>query len=99
MKRYLSTDSLSSIYWYLDASHDVHWDSKGYTGAMMTMGGGALLNVSRKHKVNVGSSTELEVVSIANVLGNMMWNKYFIEAQGYTIKLTCFIETTNPLSY
>ena len=43
------------------------------------------MHVSRKHKLNVGSSTESELVSIANVLGVMMWCKYFMEAQGYTI--------------
>ena len=50
------------------------------------MGRGALINVSRKHKLNVGSSTESELVSIADVLGIMIWNKYFMEAQGYTIE-------------
>ena len=86
MKRYLSADSLSHIHWYVDASYGVHWDSKGHTGAMMTMGRGALINISRKHKLNVGSSTESELVSIADVLGVMMWSKYFMEAQGYTIE-------------
>ena len=44
------------------------------------------MNVSQKHKLNVGSSTEAELVSIADVLGMMMWCKYFMEAQGYTIE-------------
>ena len=52
----------------------------------MTMGSGALINISRKHKLNVGSSTESELVSIADVLGIMMWSKYFMESQGYTIE-------------
>jgi hypothetical protein len=52
---------------------------------MMSMGRGAIVNVSRKHKLNIGSSTESELVSIADVLGAMMWCKYFMEAQGYTI--------------
>ena len=86
MKRYLLADSLTHIHWYADASYGVHWDSKGHSGAMMTMGMGALSNVSRKHKLDVGSSTESEVVSIAYVLGIMMWSKYFMEAQGYTIE-------------
>ena len=34
----------------------------------------------------MGSSTEFELVSIAIVLGMMMWCKYFMEAQGYTIE-------------
>ena len=86
MKRCLLADSLSHIHWYVDASYGVHWDSKGHTGTMMTMGRGALLTISRKHKLNVGSSTESELVSIADVLGIMMWSKYFMEAQGYTIE-------------
>ena len=52
---------------------------------MMSMGKGAIVSVSRKHKLNVGSSTEAELVSIADVLGMIMWCKYFMEAQGYTI--------------
>ena len=51
----------------------------------MSMGKDAIVNVSRKHKLNVGSSTESELVSIADVLGVMMWCKYFMEAQDYTI--------------
>ena len=58
MERYLSADLLSHINWYVDASYGVHCDSKGHIGAMMTMGRGAQLNVSRKHKLNVGSSME-----------------------------------------
>ena len=53
---------------------------------MMSMGKGAIVNISRKHKMNVASSTESELVSIADVLGMIMWCKYFMEAQGYTIE-------------
>ena len=42
---------------------------------MMPMGKGAMVNVSR----------ESELVSIADVLGVMIWCKYFMEAQDYTI--------------
>ena len=69
MKRYVSGDSLSHMHWYVDSSYGVHWDSKGHTGAMMTRGRGALIDVSRKHKLNVGSFTESELVSIVDVLG------------------------------
>ena len=85
MKRHLSAENLTNILWWVDGSYGVQWDSKGQTGAMMTMGKGALVNISRNHKLNVGSSTEAELVSIADVLGMMMWCKYFMEAQGYTI--------------
>ena len=85
MKRRLSADSLARVLWWVDGSYGVHWDSKGHTGALMSMGKGAIGNVSRKHKLNVGSSTEAELVSIADVLGMMMLCKHFFEAQGYTV--------------
>ena len=86
LKRRLSADSLSHILWWVDGSYGVHWDSKGHTGALMSMGRGAIVNISRKHTLNVGSSTEAELVSIADVLGMMMWCKYFMESQGYTVE-------------
>ena len=85
MKRHLSADNLTNLMWWADGSYGVHWDSKGHTGAMMSMGKGAIVNVSRRHKLNVGSSTESELVSIADVLGVMIWCKSFMEAQGCTI--------------
>ena len=36
--------------------------------------------------MNVASSTESELVSMADFLGMIMWCKYFMEAQGYTIE-------------
>ena len=36
---------------------------------------------------NVVSSAELELVSIVDVLGMLLWCKYFMEAQGYTIEI------------
>ena len=55
---------------------------------MASMGRGAIINVSRKHKLNVESSTESEMVSIADVLRVMMWCKYFMKAQNYTMDNT-----------
>ena len=53
---------------------------------MMTMGPGALIDISRKHKSTVRSSMESELVSIADVLGIITWSKYFMESEGYTIE-------------
>ena len=70
--------SLINLMWWVDGSYGVHWDSKGHTGAMMSMGKGAIVNVSRRHKLNVESSTESELVSIADVLGVIIWYKYLL---------------------
>ena len=86
MKRHMKADSLRMIRWWVDASYEVHWDCKGHTGEMMSMCKGALVNIAINHKLNTGSSTEAELVSIVDVLGMMMWCKYFMEAQGYAIE-------------
>ena len=85
MKRHLSADNLTNLMWWVDDSYGVHWDSKGHTGVMMSTGKGAIVNVSRRHKLNVGSSIESGLVSITDVLGVMIWCKYFMETQDYTI--------------
>ena len=86
MKQYMTTDSLCMIKWGVDTSYGVHCDSTGRTGAMISMGKGAMVNISRKHKLNVGSSTESKQVSLANVLGTIMGCKYCMEVEGYTIE-------------
>ena len=99
MKRYLSVDSLSSLHWWVDTSYEVHCDSKGHTGILMPISSYVLSNVSRKHKLNIASSAESEpaeseLVSIANILRMVMWFKYFLEAQRYTINM-CYIKITS----
>jgi hypothetical protein len=60
MKLNLSTDNLSTIRWWVDASHTVHEDCWGHTGAMMSLGKGAAISFSSKQKVNTKSSIESE---------------------------------------
>ena len=78
-------EDLSTIKWFVDASYTVHPDSKGHTGAVMTLGKGATTSFSTKQKVNVQSSTEGELVSADDTLPQAIWSKYFIEAQGHTV--------------
>ena len=90
MKLYPVSDSLSNILWRSDGSFGVNWDSKGHNGAMKLIGKGDIVDTSRKQKMNVASSTELELVNIADVLGMILWCNYFMEPQGYTIKNNIF---------
>ena len=85
MKIHMKAESISMIICWLYASFGVHWDCNGHTGAMMSMGKVALVNIARKHKLNTRISTEAGLVSIADVLVMIMWCKYFMEAQGYAI--------------
>jgi len=75
-----------TIKWYVDASFGVHPDMKSHTGAVMMMGAGAIIAISRKQKLNTRSSTEAELVGVDDVVTMVMWAKLFVEAQGYKMK-------------
>ena len=81
----LSIDNLSIIKWYVDAAFAVHGDMRSHTGAMMTLGKGAIQAISTKQKLNTRSSTEAEIVGGDDTLAQVMWTKKFVEAQGYPI--------------
>ena len=62
LKLKISVEDLGILKWYVDGSHNTHWDCKGHGGAMFTMGKGATSSYSRKVKLNTRSSTETELV-------------------------------------
>ena len=82
----LNVEDMSVIRWWVDASYNAHHDSRGQTGAMMSLGKGAVMNFSRKQKLNVCSSSEGELVGIDDALPWILWWRYFIKAQGYMVE-------------
>ena len=58
---------------------------KSHTGALMSLGKGATYATSTRQKLNTRSSTEAELVGVDDVMALVMWTRYFLEAQGYTI--------------
>ena len=52
------------------------------------MGKGAILSGSLGQKSNTKSSTETEIIGVDQYLPTVLWSKYFIEEQGYTIENT-----------
>jgi hypothetical protein len=85
LKLTLSADSLSSIQWFVDTSHQTHNDCKRHTSAFLTFGKGATTCSSNKQKLNTKSSTETEIVAVYDKSGDILWTRNFLEAQGYTI--------------
>ena len=69
----------------MDASHQIHDDCKGHTGAPLILGAGAVLSSSNKQKIKTKSSTESELVAVHDKSGDVLWTRHFLEAQGYTI--------------
>jgi len=81
----LSIDNIHCNRWFVDSSHGV-WDCKGHTGAEMTMGDGAIISFSRKHKTNAGRSTEAELIGVDDALPKILYSLEFVRAQGYKVE-------------
>jgi hypothetical protein len=79
----LKADGSRNLKWHIDAAFAIHPDFKSHTGAIMTMGSGAITSISRKQKINTRSSTAAEIVALDDVIGSILWTKRFFEAQGY----------------
>jgi hypothetical protein len=69
----------------VDASFVVHPDFKSHTGAMMTLGKGAMQLIAIKQKMNMQSSTEGKLVAVDDAGTMILWTKLFLEAQGYYV--------------
>ena len=82
----LTVDDLHVIKWWIDVSFAVHPDFKSHTGAVMSMGSGALISGSQKQKLNTRSSTEGEFVGVDDVIAKVLWTRLFLEEQGYEIE-------------
>ncbi|KAI2499082.1 Reverse transcriptase (RNA-dependent DNA polymerase) [Fragilaria crotonensis] len=82
----LEAEDMCVIKWWVDSSFAVHPDMKGHTGGMMTLGKGTMYGTSTRHKINTRSSTESELVSVHDIMPQVLWTRYFLEAQGYDVK-------------
>ncbi len=82
----LEADTTHVLRWWVDGSFAVHNDMKSHTGAIMSMGAGAIVGMSTKQKLNTTSSTEAELVAVNDAMPMIIWMRYFLEAQGYEIK-------------
>jgi hypothetical protein len=68
----LSVDDLGLLKWYVDTSHNVHWDCRGHGGAMFTLGKEATSSYSRKVKLGMRSATETELVMMDMYMPEML---------------------------
>ena len=77
---------MSVIKWWVDAYFDAHRNCNGHTRAMMSMGSGSMMELSRKQKINGKSSTEPEILVEDNSLPQCLRLRYFVERQGYAVE-------------
>jgi hypothetical protein len=89
----LGADNLGIMRTWVDASCAVHEDMKSHTGGVVSFGKGAIMSKSSKQKLNTKSSTRAELFGASNYLPySISWAKYFLEAQGYTLKENVFYQ-------
>ncbi len=86
LKLKLSVDNLGILKWYVDGSHNVHWDCKGHRGAVLKLRKGATTSYSRKVKLNTRSSTETELYMADMFMPEILWSLHLIQAQGYEVE-------------
>ena len=81
----LEADNLHILKWWVDASFAVHDDMRSHTGGVMSMGQGAVYATSTRQKLNTKNSTEAELVGVDDCMPQVLWTRYWMEVQGYTI--------------
>ena len=89
----LGADKIQKMKTWVDTSYAVHKDMKSHTGGVVSFGRGAALSKSSKHKLNVKSSTEAELVGASDYLPYPIWLKKFLEYQEYSIEENIFTRT------
>jgi hypothetical protein len=77
----LGWDGTGKLKWSVDTSFTVHTDMRSHTGAVLTMGQGALMSMSIKQKINTKSSTEAKVVGVDDAMNFVEWIQLFVEQQ------------------
>jgi hypothetical protein len=81
----MEANNLSVVKWWVDALYRVHPDMKSHIGATMSLGKGGIYSRSTRQKLNTKSSTEAELVGVDDLMPQILWTKYFLEAQGYKV--------------
>jgi hypothetical protein len=70
---------------FVDASFAIHPEMRSHTGAMITIGEGAIYAKSGKQILTTRSSTEAELVGLSDSSVQVIWLRNFLIEQGYDI--------------
>jgi len=66
----------------------IHLDMRSHSGIFMTLGKATVYSMSSKQKLNTKSSTEAELVAIDDSMGQILWARHFLTAQGEHVPTT-----------
>jgi hypothetical protein len=82
----LEATDLNVTKWWIDGSYATHRDMRSHTGGTLSLGKGSVYSTSTRQKLTTKSSTEAELVAVADVLPQVLWTRYFLQEQGYAVK-------------
>ena len=85
-ERTIGAASLTEILTWIDAAYAVHDNMRSHMGGLISLGTGVIHAKSSMEKINTKSSTEAELVGLAEYLPYNIWFLHFMRAQGYEIK-------------
>ena len=92
----LEAKNYGTITLHLNATFGFHNIYKSHTGAVMMIGKGCIQPILTKQKVNSRSSTEVELISMDDILFKVMWTKICMQEDGCKIiKKIRFTVTTH----
>jgi hypothetical protein len=77
----LGWDCTGQLLWSVDAFFAIHKDMRSHTGAVLSLGQGALMSMSIKQKNSTKSSTEAELVGVDDAMNFVEWIQLFVEQQ------------------
>ena len=81
----MSANESGIIKWWIYGSFVVHPNTRGHTGGGLSMGRRFPIVSSTKHNMNTRSSTKIEVVSVDDYMPDVLWTRYWLDAQGCDI--------------
>ena len=80
----LESDVIGTVTWWVDTACVVHHGMNSHTGGMITMGK-APCTPSQTKKLNTRSSNEADLVGVDDLMPQILWMRYFLEAQGMKV--------------
>jgi histone deacetylase 1/2 len=81
----LRPGSYVSLTAHIDASYGVHSDGKSHSGISIALGDGPIFVRSVKQRLVTKSSSEAELVAVADESTQVFWSRSFLQHQGYKL--------------
>jgi hypothetical protein len=68
---------------HCDASHLLHNDGKGHSGAVVLLGGNHIYSYSSKQKLQARSSIEAELIALDEITTYVVWLRHLLQELGF----------------